>query len=174
MGAHGQGKGLSTLVWEITRAKARRVGGDRVMTHLAEHSEARSERDWDAAHRPSVSRCARAPLRRVILPKQLLGGGRRGWTNQLLPTSSRMNCMPVAKVSMSLDAEVLAQARKRVGGRGVSAYVNEAVRRQLRRDALAEVLAQMRETNGAVSDDTMEEVRRLWPDPDDEVARPPA
>lgn len=83
--------------------------------------------------------------------------------------------MPVEKVSMSLDAEVLAQARERVGGRGVSAYVNAAVRRQLRRDALAEVLAEMREANGPVSDHTMEEVRRLWPSPvDDEVAPRPA
>ncbi len=78
--------------------------------------------------------------------------------------------MPVAKVSMSLDAEVLAQTRERVGGRGLSAYVNEAVRRQLRRDALSELLAEMREANGPVNDDAMEEVRRLWPGPVDEVA----
>ncbi len=70
--------------------------------------------------------------------------------------------MTVAKVSMSLDAEVLAQARERVGGRGVSAYVNEAVRRQLRRDALADLLAEMRTVNGPVADERMEEVRRLW------------
>ncbi len=81
--------------------------------------------------------------------------------------------MPVEKVSMSLDAEVLAQTRRRVGGRGVSAYVNQAVRRQLRRDALAEVLAEMREANGPVND-VMEEVRRLWPGRDDEAGRQPA
>lgn len=78
--------------------------------------------------------------------------------------------MTVAKVSMSLDEEVLAQARERVGGRGVSAYVNEAVRRQLRRDALAEVLGQMRSANGPVPDEQMEEVRRSWPGPADEHA----
>ncbi len=81
--------------------------------------------------------------------------------------------MPVEKVSMSLDTEVLAQTRERAGGRGVSAYVNEAVRRQLRRDALAEVLVEMREANGPVSDHAMEGVRRLWPGPDDKVARQP-
>ena len=56
------------------------------------------------------------------------------------------------KVSMSLDAEVLAQTRERIGGRGVSAYVNGAVRRQLRRDALAEVPSEMRHrrTRGSV------------------------
>jgi len=71
---------------------------------------------------------------------------------------------------MSLDAEVLAQARERVGGRGVSSYVNEAVRRQLRRDALADVLTEMRTANGPVPDERMEEVRRLWPSTHDEVA----
>jgi len=80
----------------------------------------------------------------------------------------------IAKVSMSLDADVLAQARERVGGRGVSAYVNEAVRRQLRRDALADLLVEMRAVNGPVADERMEEVRRLWPGPDDEVASRPA
>ncbi len=82
--------------------------------------------------------------------------------------------MTIAKVSMSLDADVLAQARERVGGRGVSAYVNEAVRRQLRRDALADLLVEMRAVNGPVADERMEEVRRLWPGPDDEVASRPA
>ena len=82
--------------------------------------------------------------------------------------------MAVAKVSMSLDAEVLAQTRERVGGRGVSAYVNEAVRRQLRRDALADLLTEMRATNGPVDDETMREVRRLWPGADDEAASRPA
>jgi Arc/MetJ family transcription regulator len=78
--------------------------------------------------------------------------------------------MTTAKVSMSLDAEVLAEARERVGGRGVSAYVNEAVRRQLRRDALADLLAEMRAANGPVDDEQMEEVRRLWPRLGDEAA----
>jgi Arc/MetJ family transcription regulator len=64
---------------------------------------------------------------------------------------------------MSLDADVLAQTRERVGGRGLSAYVSEAVRRQLRRDALDDLLKQMREERGSVPDDRMEEVRRLWP-----------
>jgi Arc/MetJ family transcription regulator len=75
--------------------------------------------------------------------------------------------MAVSKVSMSLDADVLAQARERVGGRGVSAYVNDAVRRQLRRDALADLLAEMHANNGPVDDQLIEEIRRLWPGRDD-------
>ena len=78
--------------------------------------------------------------------------------------------MTVAKVSMSLDTDVLAQTRERAGGRGVSSYVNEAVRRQLRRDALADLLMEMRAANGPVTDERMEEVRRLWPGTHDEVA----
>ena len=48
--ARGQGKGLSAFVREIAEAEARRVrreairaDGDRVVAHLAEHPEARSE-----------------------------------------------------------------------------------------------------------------------------------
>jgi Arc/MetJ family transcription regulator len=78
----------------------------------------------------------------------------------------------VSKVSMSLDAAVLAQTRERVGGRGLSAYVNEAVRRQLRRDALADLLAEVREQNGPVPVELMEEVRRLWPGPAEGATRP--
>ena len=49
----------------------------------------------------------------------------------------------------------------------MSAYVNEAVRRQLRRDALADLLAEMHAANSPVDDQLIEEVRRLWPRRDD-------
>ncbi len=81
--------------------------------------------------------------------------------------------MAVTKVSMSLDADVLAQTRDRVGGRGVSAYVNEAVRRQLQRDALADLLVEMQAANGPIDDHLLEEVRNLWPGRDDADAPPP-
>lgn len=82
--------------------------------------------------------------------------------------------MAVEKVSVSLEREVLAQARERIGGRGLSAYVNEALRRQLRGDALSDLLAELRKANGPVPQERMEEVRRLWPAPGDEDVRPPA
>lgn len=75
---------------------------------------------------------------------------------------------------MSLESDVLAQTRDRAGTRGVSAYVNEAVRRQLRRDALADLLDELREANGPVDPTQMEEARRSWPAPGDEVTAPPA
>ncbi len=82
--------------------------------------------------------------------------------------------MPVEKVSVSLEHEVVEATRERVGGRGLSAYVNEAVRRQLRRDALAELLADLRTEHGPIPDDYMEEVRRLWPAPGDVAKSLPA
>lgn len=75
---------------------------------------------------------------------------------------------------MSLDSEVLAKARARVGGGGLSAYVNDAVRRQLRRDVLSDLLDELRQANGPVSEEQMEEVRRLWPALGDEVVSRPA
>lgn len=71
--------------------------------------------------------------------------------------------MAVVKVSVSLDESVIALARERVGARGVSGYVNDAVRRQLRRDALTDLLAEMEAKNGPVSEAEMERVRRIWP-----------
>lgn len=82
--------------------------------------------------------------------------------------------MAVEKVSVSLEQELVEATRLRVGGRGLSAYVNEALRRQLRRDALAELLADLRREHGPVPDDYMEEVRRLWPAPDDAAKSRPA
>ena len=50
--ARGQGKGLSAFIRELAEAEARRVrreairaDGDRVVAHLAAHSEARAELD---------------------------------------------------------------------------------------------------------------------------------
>jgi hypothetical protein len=56
----------------------------------------------------------------------------------------------------------------------MSAYVNEAVRRQLLRDALAELLADLRDEHGPVPDNYMEEVRRLWPALGDSAESRPA
>ena len=56
----------------------------------------------------------------------------------------------------------------------MSAYVNDVVRRQLRRDALIDLLAEMQAENGPVSDELMEEVRRLWPRREDEARSEPA
>jgi Arc/MetJ family transcription regulator len=68
----------------------------------------------------------------------------------------------VSKISLSIDEGVLAEARARAGRRGLSSYVNDALRRQLQRDRLAELLAEMEAESGPVPDRAMKEARRLW------------
>ena len=51
--------------------------------------------------------------------------------------------MAVSKVSLSIEEDVLAEARERAGRRELSAYVNEALQRQLQHDRLGELLAEM-------------------------------
>lgn len=70
--------------------------------------------------------------------------------------------MAASKVSLSIDEDVLAEARARAGRRELSSYVNEALRRQLQRDRLIELLALMDEESGPVDEADLEEARRLW------------
>lgn len=74
--------------------------------------------------------------------------------------------MSVAKVSLSIEAGVLAEARDRAGRRELSAYVTDALRRQLQHDRLGELLAQMEAEAGPIPDEVMEEARSLWRGPD--------
>jgi Arc/MetJ family transcription regulator len=67
-----------------------------------------------------------------------------------------------SKVSVSLDANVLAEARRRAGRRQLSSYVNEALRRRLQHDRLAELLAEMEAESGPVPDDVLAEARQMW------------
>jgi Arc/MetJ family transcription regulator len=70
--------------------------------------------------------------------------------------------MAVSKVSLSLDEDVLAEAREQVGRRELSSYVNEAVRRQLQRDRLLGLLADMDAESGPIPDEVMDEARKPW------------
>ena len=73
-----------------------------------------------------------------------------------------MHNVPVSKVSLSLDEDVLSEARHRAGRRELSSYVNEALRRQLQRDRLAELLVEMDAESGPIPDDVMEQARQPW------------
>ena len=73
--------------------------------------------------------------------------------------------MATEKVSLSLDEELLAGAREVVGIRGLSGYVNRALRRQLQRDRVAALLAEFDSEFGPVDPQLEEEVRREWPAP---------
>ena len=62
------------------------------------------------------------------------------------------------KVSVTLEAEVLERAREIAGPRGLSAYVNEAVRRENEQRGLREILDELIEKHGPPDE---AEIRRL-------------
>lgn len=75
-----------------------------------------------------------------------------------------MIAVSVAKVSLSIDEQVLAEARDRAGHRELSSYVTDALRSQLQHDRLGELLAELDAIAGPVPDELMEEARTLWRD----------
>lgn len=72
--------------------------------------------------------------------------------------------MASAKVSLTLDEDLVEQARALAGARGLSALVNEALRVKLQHERIRRLLDEMDEEHGPVPAETMEEVRREWPD----------
>lgn len=71
--------------------------------------------------------------------------------------------MSTEKVSLTLDDELVEQARRHAGRRGLSGYVNQALRRQLQRDRLITFLEEADQAEGPLDEAMMEEVRREWP-----------
>lgn len=71
--------------------------------------------------------------------------------------------MAAEKVSLTLEDELLAEARQVAGTRGLSGYVNRALRLQLQHDRLAGFLADLEREHGPIELEVMEEVREVWP-----------
>lgn len=71
--------------------------------------------------------------------------------------------MPTEKVSLTLEQELLSQAREQAGERGLSSYMNRALRHQLQRDRLVQYLADFEREHGPFDPEMMEEVRKEWP-----------
>ena len=69
------------------------------------------------------------------------------------------------KVSLTLDRDLLAEARTVAGGRALSRYLNRALRNQLQHDRLAAFLAEIEREQGPIDPQVMAEVRDEWPDP---------
>jgi hypothetical protein len=67
-----------------------------------------------------------------------------------------------AKVSMSLPAPLVERIKHKVGSRGVSRYVAQALEHEERREALRDWLADQNRAHGPVPDEVMQEVRRQW------------
>ena len=79
--------------------------------------------------------------------------------------------MPTEKVSLTLEQELVAQAREAVGARGLSSYINRALRHQLQRDRLTAYLAEFEAEHGPIEAEMLEEVRQEWPAPASEPQR---
>jgi Arc/MetJ family transcription regulator len=79
--------------------------------------------------------------------------------------------MATAKVSVSIDENLLSEARHLVGIRGLSSYVNQALQRELQRDRLRALLSELEAQNGPVDASVMEEVRGAWPEPAEPLHR---
>lgn len=71
--------------------------------------------------------------------------------------------MATAKVSLTLDEELVSEARQIVGERGFSRYVTRALRKQLQYDRINTLLRDLEEAHGPVAPEMREEVRKAWP-----------
>ena len=87
--------------------------------------------------------------------------------------------MAVAKVSLSIDEDILAEIRRRVGARELSSYVNDTLRWHLQRQRIRELLAEMDAESGPVPEELLAQARRewrelhdTWRDDDAELHRP--
>ena len=69
-----------------------------------------------------------------------------------------------AKVSVTLPASLLERIKSRVGDRGVSRYVAQALEAEERRDALRSWLAAQDAEFGPIPTELIEQVRREWLD----------
>jgi Arc/MetJ family transcription regulator len=72
--------------------------------------------------------------------------------------------MTVEKVSLSLDADLVARARQVAGHRGLSAFVNDALSTKLQHERLRAVLAGMNAEFGPVPPKELGRARAAWPD----------
>jgi hypothetical protein len=69
----------------------------------------------------------------------------------------------IEKISISLPAELVAEARTYAGG-NLSAYVADSLRRRILADRLGTYLDELDAEFGALTEDELAEARRLWRD----------
>mgnify|MGYP001373252929 CR=1 FL=1 len=66
------------------------------------------------------------------------------------------------KVSLTIEADVLHRVRDRVSPGKVSAYATMALRRQLERDGLQDLIAELVEVNGPLDDEAVARYVNEW------------
>ncbi len=71
--------------------------------------------------------------------------------------------MAVEKVSLTLDGELLRQAREAAGRRGLSGFVNDALRIKLQHERLRRLLDEMDLEFGAIPQQELQRARKVWP-----------
>ena len=72
--------------------------------------------------------------------------------------------MKTEKVSLSLDASLVNEARQHSKGRSLSAYVNEEFRRQVLADRQRELMVDWEREFGSIPQDVLVEAAEVWPD----------
>jgi hypothetical protein len=82
-----------------------------------------------------------------------------------------MIALSTEKVSLTVEKELLAEAREVAGSRALSRYLNRALRNQLQHDRLAGLLAALELEHGPIDPQVMEEVRDEWPSPGRRTSR---
>ena len=69
----------------------------------------------------------------------------------------------VAKLSVSIPADLASTVRRRVGARGLSGFVARAVAHELEREELQSFLGELDKIHGSVSSAELTKARRAWP-----------
>ncbi len=67
--------------------------------------------------------------------------------------------MSTVKVSVTLDEQLVVEARRLVGGRGLSAFINEVVAQRLQQQRLLRLMAEMEAEHGAIDAATWRNAR---------------
>lgn len=67
------------------------------------------------------------------------------------------------KMSVTIPSDLAAELRARAGQGNVSAYVTEALIRQLEHDRLGDLVTELAEIHGPVTDDELAAARAEWP-----------
>lgn len=71
--------------------------------------------------------------------------------------------MAMKKVSVTLDADLVAEAKSQVGERGFSRYVNEALALRRQRERLEQLERELADEFGPIPEEVREQVRKEWP-----------
>ncbi len=73
--------------------------------------------------------------------------------------------MAMKKVSVTLDADLVAEIKTQVGERGFSSYLNEAIRRRRQRERLEQLERELTEEFGPISEEAKRWAESLdWPE----------